>query len=402
MNAFSIHASFPIRSPAPVTSVSLEELAMCVRGLDPGSRALLDLSLRRRLPFEAMAGVLRTDPFDLARRRARAVARIAAELDLEGAGVIATVKAALARLPDDAWGVAVPRSGGGAAVQAEPMADAARALMVKLGEQRRRAHEDALAKAALREQPTVEMEVVADVPTLGAELAAAEAASASEVSVRESPARALARLEERVGDGAAVQSAARERVDQLVAQLEELAQKWDAEDSAAVGDAQAGAEPEVAVEEQPTLETGAVRLPEAEPEPEADDQPTVETEAVRLDQPEAEAWAPPRPPIAASPMAAAFAHHPAFAVERDEPGDLPALADALALAAAEERAAAQDIAAAAREEVEEPRPAAEATRPAAAPSAPHADARAPRRGLARGGLLIGLLLAIARLLLGRR
>src|ERR687889_2454563 len=106
MNALPSHA--PFLSPPPGrAALSMEALAMCVRALDPGSRALLDLSLRRRLPFEAMAGVLHTDPFDLARRRARAVARIAAELDLDGAGVVAAVKAALARLPDEAWCVPV-------------------------------------------------------------------------------------------------------------------------------------------------------------------------------------------------------------------------------------------------------------------------------------------------------
>src|SRR5919107_1505129 len=106
MNALPSRA--PYLSPPPGrAALSMEALAMCVRALDPGSRALLDLSLRRRLPFEAMAGVLHTDPFDLARRRARAVARIAAELDLEGSGVVAVVKAALSRLPDDAWCVPV-------------------------------------------------------------------------------------------------------------------------------------------------------------------------------------------------------------------------------------------------------------------------------------------------------
>src|SRR5215218_6856171 len=136
MNALPSHA--PYLSPPPGrAAVSMEALAMCVRALDPGSRALLDLSLRRRVPFEAMAGVLHTDPFDLARRRARAVARIAAELDLEGAGGVATVKAALGRLPDDAWCVPVASSAPEpTAVQAEPMAEAARALMEKLRETR--------------------------------------------------------------------------------------------------------------------------------------------------------------------------------------------------------------------------------------------------------------------------
>src|SRR4051794_12630249 len=148
MNALPSHAPFLSPPPGSRAAVSMEALAMCVRSLDPGNRALLDLSLRRRLPFEAMAGVLHTDPFDLARRRARAVARIAAELDLEGAGVVATVKAALSRLPEDAWCVPAvepePQPQPAAvqeAVQAEAMADAARALMDKLREHRERVRE---------------------------------------------------------------------------------------------------------------------------------------------------------------------------------------------------------------------------------------------------------------------
>src|SRR4051794_341311 len=163
MNALPSHAPFLSPPPGSRTAVSMEALAMCVRALDPGSRALLDLSLRRRLPFEAMAGVLHTDPFDLARRRARAVARIAAELDLGGAGVVATVKAALSRLPDDAWCVPVasPPAEVQEAVQAEAMAEAARALMEKLREHRERVREASIAAGMdITDQPTVEMEVV--------------------------------------------------------------------------------------------------------------------------------------------------------------------------------------------------------------------------------------------------
>src|SRR3954470_24812275 len=165
MNALPSHAPFLCPPPGSRAAVSMEALVMCVRALDPGSRALLDLSLRRRLPFEAMAGVLHTDPFDLARRRARAVARIAAELDLEGAGVVATVKAALSRLPDDAWGVpvvsSVPPAEVQEAVQAETMAEAARALMEKLREHRERVREASIAAGMdINDQPTVEMEVV--------------------------------------------------------------------------------------------------------------------------------------------------------------------------------------------------------------------------------------------------
>ena len=273
----------------PRRTVSADALAECVRALDPGSRALLDLSLRRRLPFEAMAGVLHTDPFDLARRRARAVARIAAELDLEGAGVVATVKAALARLPDEAWGVPVAKPA--PAVQAEAMAAAARALMEKLAAQR---------------------EVMAR-------------ATETETGAQDRP----------------------------------------------------GSEPD----EQPTVETEAIVLP---PEP----------------APAAQAW----PAVAASPMAAAFSHHPAFAIEReDEAAALPPLAQALARAAESERAAAE-----AKEETvvppaPEPVPAPTAAgRPAPPLADPPPGEREPRRRLARGGLLVGLLLAMLRLLFGRR
>jgi hypothetical protein len=300
MNALPHHppllASVPGRAP-----LSVDALTACVRELDPGSRALLDLSLRRKLPFEAMAGVLHTDPFDLARRRARAVARIAAELDLEGAGVVATVKAALAGLPDDAWGVPVaPRPAAPVqlreAVQAESMADAARALMTKLEEQRARAREAAQAAAEVDEAPVA-----------------------------------------------------------------------------------------------------------------AEDQPTVETEAIQV-------WEPaPGVPIAATDMAAAFAHHPAFAVESaDEATPLPPLAEALARAAASERAAtataevvevAETAPAAEQPTVETPAiriPSPATDRPAPPLTTPPVVEREPRRRLARGGLVIGLLLALLRLLVGRR
>src|SRR4051794_41857309 len=105
MNALPNHVPFLSPPPGSRAALSMEALAMCVRSLDPGSRALLDLSLRRRLPFEAMAGVLHTDPFDLARRRARAGARIAAAVGLRGAGGGGTGEGAGARVPRVARGV---------------------------------------------------------------------------------------------------------------------------------------------------------------------------------------------------------------------------------------------------------------------------------------------------------
>src|SRR4051812_10918865 len=96
--------------------VAVDRLADCVRRLDPGTRALLDLSVRRRFRDDAMAPLLHTDAFHLAWRRARALERVAS--DLGGSGVpipLAKVRAALELLPAEAWDPlstpALPRPG---------------------------------------------------------------------------------------------------------------------------------------------------------------------------------------------------------------------------------------------------------------------------------------------------
>ena len=81
----------------------LDGLADCVRRLDPGTRALLDLSVRRRLRDDAMAPLLRTDAFHLAWRRARALERVASDLGGAEAVPLAQVRAALEQLPCEAW-----------------------------------------------------------------------------------------------------------------------------------------------------------------------------------------------------------------------------------------------------------------------------------------------------------
>jgi hypothetical protein len=90
--------SAPLSQPNP-----LDGLADCVRRLDPGTRALLDLSVRRRLRDDAMAPLLRTDAFHLAWRRARALERVASDLGGDQVVPLAQVRAALERLPCEAW-----------------------------------------------------------------------------------------------------------------------------------------------------------------------------------------------------------------------------------------------------------------------------------------------------------
>jgi len=77
-------------------SVASEDtpLSRSIAGLDPGSRALLDLSLRRGVSDVEIALLLGTDPSDIARRRTVLLERIAADLGVTGS-------AARRRLDDD-------------------------------------------------------------------------------------------------------------------------------------------------------------------------------------------------------------------------------------------------------------------------------------------------------------
>src|SRR3954466_6996742 len=88
------------------STVRLHRLADCVRRLDPATRALLDLSVRRGVRDDQMAPILRTDPFHLAWRRARALERVANEVGGGGRPApLGDVRMALEALPREAWGL---------------------------------------------------------------------------------------------------------------------------------------------------------------------------------------------------------------------------------------------------------------------------------------------------------
>jgi hypothetical protein len=97
----------------------MDALVARLRVLDPASRALLDLSLRRRLRDDDMAPVLRLDPFNLAWRRARAIERLASQLGLHDPAGLAWVRGALPHVPASAWCVPLALEAG------EPAAGAA-------------------------------------------------------------------------------------------------------------------------------------------------------------------------------------------------------------------------------------------------------------------------------------
>ena len=113
--------SLPPRGADPAAPVRLDRLAECVRRLDPATRALLDLSVRRGVRDDQMAPILRTDPFHLAWRRARALEKVASEVgDGPRPAPLGDVRMALEALPREAWGL--PAMGPPALPAPEPSA----------------------------------------------------------------------------------------------------------------------------------------------------------------------------------------------------------------------------------------------------------------------------------------
>lgn len=76
--------------------ISPEQLAQALERIHPRDRELLALSLRRRVPDEALARLYECESTDVARRRARAIERLADEMELQrGEDLGAVLKALL-------------------------------------------------------------------------------------------------------------------------------------------------------------------------------------------------------------------------------------------------------------------------------------------------------------------
>jgi hypothetical protein len=71
--------------------------------LDPASRALLDLSLRRGMKPEEIGELLGTDPESVVAAREAALEQLGRELDMEDPSQIDELRARLAELPSEAW-----------------------------------------------------------------------------------------------------------------------------------------------------------------------------------------------------------------------------------------------------------------------------------------------------------
>jgi DNA-directed RNA polymerase specialized sigma24 family protein len=67
-----------------VIAVRVKDLGSALERLDPESRALLELSVRRGLPDDEIASTLRVDAAEVGRRRDELLERLAGELHLDG------------------------------------------------------------------------------------------------------------------------------------------------------------------------------------------------------------------------------------------------------------------------------------------------------------------------------
>ena len=116
----------PLRCTVPL--IGPEQLAQALDRIDPRERELLSLSLRRRVPDEALATVFEIDSAEVARRRARAIEHLADEMDLQRGEDLGVVLKAL--LEAETWNAAAATlgeefaagaGGGGARLSAVPL-----------------------------------------------------------------------------------------------------------------------------------------------------------------------------------------------------------------------------------------------------------------------------------------
>lgn len=101
-------------------AVPADRLPEALADLDPGNRALLDLSLRRGVSDAEIGELLRKDPGDVARGRDAVLELLCDALEVGGHDRRERVREAVASLPDDAWRPAAARAAKTADTPDEP------------------------------------------------------------------------------------------------------------------------------------------------------------------------------------------------------------------------------------------------------------------------------------------
>lgn len=86
-----------------LTGPRTDQLAAAIGDLDPGTRALLDLSVRRGVGDEMIAGLLEIEAAEVASRRASVLAGLASRVGLQGPGSDEEIAETLGALPPETW-----------------------------------------------------------------------------------------------------------------------------------------------------------------------------------------------------------------------------------------------------------------------------------------------------------
>jgi DNA-directed RNA polymerase specialized sigma24 family protein len=86
-----------------VIAARVEEMGAALAGLDPESRALLDLSMRRGLYDEDIAAVLRVERDEVERRRQEVLDGLAEQLGIETREGRDDLYGSLPDLPEEYW-----------------------------------------------------------------------------------------------------------------------------------------------------------------------------------------------------------------------------------------------------------------------------------------------------------
>jgi len=89
----------------------MKDLGEALQRLDPESRALLELSLRRGMPEDEIGGFLRVDGEEVVQRRGELLERLAEELSLKEREERDELYATLQDLPYEYWGSTAAQAG---------------------------------------------------------------------------------------------------------------------------------------------------------------------------------------------------------------------------------------------------------------------------------------------------
>src|SRR4051794_16681009 len=89
--------------PIPILRMPQDSFTSALSRLDPASRALLDLSLRRGMRPEEIGELLGTDASSVEVAREGALEQLAHELSMDDVSELDDVRARLAELPPEAW-----------------------------------------------------------------------------------------------------------------------------------------------------------------------------------------------------------------------------------------------------------------------------------------------------------